>query len=153
MRTFILLLCLLLNPWLELSPAVSAATAQNDRDAILGLADRIFAAARSRDAKQFASFFSDDPPCIYLINRRILHTRAAVERTFAAMLERQSLFDPQWGERSVQLLTPTVAVLTGSFATAARRVTGESWQATGTVTFVAIRRANDWQVVNWHTSE
>jgi uncharacterized protein (TIGR02246 family) len=153
MRTLLLLFCLLLNPFLAPPPAASPAPAQNDRDAILDLADRIFAAARSRDAKQFASFFSDDPPCIYLINQRVLHTRAVVERTFAAMLERQSVFDPQWGERSVQLLTPTAAVLTGSFTTAARRVTGEAWQATGAVTFVAIRRGDDWQVVNWHTSE
>jgi uncharacterized protein (TIGR02246 family) len=148
-----LLLCLVLNPFVGLSPTTRAAPGQHDRDAVLDLADRIFAAARSRDAKQFASFFSDDPPCIYLINRRVLHTRAEVERTFAAMLERQSQFDPRWDERSVQLLTPTIAVLTGSFKTAARRVTGESWQATGTVTFVAIRRSDEWQVVNWHTSE
>jgi uncharacterized protein (TIGR02246 family) len=133
--------------------AQPARSSEEDREAVLELADRIFDAARARDAKRFASFFSDDPPCVYVINLRTLRTRAAVEQTFSSLLERQRRFDPRWGERSVQLLTPTIGILTGAFATTAQRVSGEPWEAAGTVTFVAMKARDGWRVVNWHTSE
>jgi uncharacterized protein (TIGR02246 family) len=120
---------------------------------VLELADAIFAAARARDAQRFASFFADDPQFVYLINTRKLGSRREVESTFAAMLERQASFDPQWGNRAVRMLTPAIGLLTGEFTSTARRVTGEEWSVSGAVTFVAVRTPDGWRVVNWHTSE
>lgn len=130
-----------------------ASSVEADRQAVLELADRVFAAARARDGKRFASFFSEDPPCVYVLNRRTLRTKAVVEDTFVNLLQRQRRFDPQWSERTVQLLGPGIGILTGTFSTTAERVSGEAWQVSGTVTFVAIRGPEGWRVVNWHTSE
>lgn len=120
---------------------------------VLELADDIFAAARARNAQRFASFFADDPQFVYLINTRQLGSRREVESTFASMLERQTSFDPQWGNRAVRMLTPAIGLLTGEFTTTARRVNGEEWRLSGAVTFVAVRSIEGWRVVNWHTSE
>lgn len=142
-----------LSTGLLLRAQPASLSSEEDRQAVLELADRIFDAARARDAKRFASFFSDDPPCVYVINLRTFRTRAVVEQTFSSLLERQRRFDPRWGERSVQLLTPTIGILTGAFATTAQRVSGEPWEAKGSVTFVAMKGQDGWRVVNWHTSE
>ncbi len=121
--------------------------------AILALADSIFAAARARDPDRFASFFSDRPDFAYLINTHRLGSREALQATFRSMLSRQLSFDPRWGSRTVQTLTPHIGVLTGEFETKAQRIGGEAWTASGVITFVAVRDSIGWRVVNWHTSE
>jgi uncharacterized protein (TIGR02246 family) len=121
--------------------------------AVLALSDSILAAAGDRDAERFAMYFSEDPGFRYLINARQLESRAVLHATFEAMLRRQAVFRPEWQSRSVQALTPAIAILTGTFATRARRVSGEEWSANGVVTFVARREPEGWRVVNWHTSE
>lgn len=120
---------------------------------VLELADRIFAAARARDAARFASFFSDGRGFVYLINTRQLTSRETLQTMFQTMLARQRAFEPQWGARRVQMLTPSVGVLTGEFATRATSLDGHEWEAHGMVTFVAVRDTAAWRVVNWHTSE
>lgn len=138
-------------------PASAAHTAPDAgaavETAILALADSIFAAARARDADRFASFFSDRSDFAYLINTRRLGSRDALRAAFQSMLSRQLSFDPRWGTRTVQTLTPHIGVLTGEFETKAQRTGGEEWTASGVVTFVALRDSLGWQVVNWHTSE
>ncbi len=121
--------------------------------ALLELADSILAAARARDADRFASYFSTRPDFVYLINKRRLASQEAVRTTFHTMLSRQEVFDVHWAERMVQVLSPTSGVLTGEFRTKARRVNGEEWEASGVVTFAAVREAAGWRVVNWHTTE
>ena len=121
--------------------------------AVLALADDIFAAARARDANRFASFFSDRPGFAYLINKRRLDSVQMLHDTFASMLGRQSAFEPRWGARQVQLLSPSIAVVTGQFQTEARRLEGDAWRAEGMITFVAVLEPSGWRVVNWHTTE
>lgn len=135
-------------------PAPAAPRTLSDpTPAVLALADSILGAAGDRDAERFASYFSDQPGFRYLINARQLESREALRTTFAAMLGRQEFFRPTWQSRSVQVLTPATAILTGTFATQARRLNGEVWSANGVVTFVAVKEAVGWRVVNWHTSE
>jgi uncharacterized protein (TIGR02246 family) len=121
--------------------------------AILALADSVFAAARARDAEQFASMFSRRPDFVYLINTRLLPSRDSVRATFSGMLSRQQRFEPVWGDRRVQVISPSAGILTGAFQTVAQRQSGETWEAEGIVTFVAVREPNGWRVVNWHTTE
>jgi uncharacterized protein (TIGR02246 family) len=120
---------------------------------VLALSDSILAAAGRRDAERFAAYFSDRPGFRYLINSRQFESRAAVFTAFETMLKRQEIFRPEWQDRVVRALSPTSAVLTGTFATTARRLNGEEWSASGVVTFVAVREPDGWRVVNWHTSE
>lgn len=131
----------------EASPAREAETA------ILALADSVFAAARARDAERFARAFSERPDFVYLVNTRLLPSRDSVRSTFAGMLSRQRRFEPVWRSRSVQVLSPDAGVFTGAFRTAAERRSGETWEAEGVVTFVAVREPNGWRIVNWHTAE
>ena len=136
------------------SPApVQPAPHPDPTAAVLALSDSILAAAGDRDAERFAGYFSERAGFRYLINARQIESQAALRETFAAMLRRQQLFRPAWRTRSVEVLTPAIAILTGTFATEARRLSGEAWSASGTVTFVALREPNGWRVVNWHTSE
>lgn len=121
--------------------------------AVLALSDSILAAAGDRDAARFAGYFSDRPGFRYLINANQLESRAAVHAAFEAMLRRQQVFRPSWHSRSVQVLTPEIAILTGTFSTQARRVNGEEWAASGAVTFVAVKESAGWRVAHWHTSE
>lgn len=120
---------------------------------ILALSDSILAAAGARNADRFASYFSDRPGFRYLINTTQLESRQALLTAFDAMLRRQQVFRPTWGSRSVQIVSPDLAILTGTFSTQARRVSGEEWTASGVVTFVALREGDGWRVVNWHTTE
>ncbi|HEX6307470.1 MAG TPA: SgcJ/EcaC family oxidoreductase [Longimicrobiales bacterium] len=117
------------------------------------LADSILAAARARDANRFAGFFSNRPDFVYLINTRHLTSRDTLRDTFARMLERQQRFEPVWRTRHVQILSADIDVVTGLFDTSAQQQTGEEWQASGVVTFVAMREPDGWRVVNWHTTE
>lgn len=135
------------------SRPVAITAAADVESAILALSDSIFAAARARDADRFASFFSDRSDFTYLINTRRVDSRDSLHATFRSMLSRQGLFDPQWTTRSVQVLSPHVGVLRAAFRTRAQRVDGTTWAATGVVTFVALRDAQGWRVVTWHTSE
>jgi uncharacterized protein (TIGR02246 family) len=121
--------------------------------AVLALSDSILAAAGDRDAERFAAYFSDRPGFRYLINAKQIESPAALRTAFDAMLRRQQVFRPEWQSRAVQVLTPEVAVLTGTFSTQARRVNGDEWTASGAVTFVALKELDRWRVVNWHTSE
>jgi uncharacterized protein (TIGR02246 family) len=134
-------------------PARVAAPAETTQTAVLALADSVFAAARARDAERFASMFSGRSDFVYLINTRMLPSRDSVRATFAGMLSRQQRFEPTWGARSVQVLSPSVGVLTGAFRTTAQRLSGEVWEAEGVITFVALRQPDGWKVVNWHTTE
>ena len=129
------------------------APAPEAETAILALADSAFAAARARDPGRFAAVFSDRPDFVYLINTRLLPSRDSVRSTFAGMLSRQRRFEPVWGTRTVQVLSPGAGVLTGGFRTSAERQSGESWGAEGVVTFVAVREPDGWKIVNWHTTE
>jgi uncharacterized protein (TIGR02246 family) len=121
--------------------------------AVLALSDSILAAAGDRDAERFAGYFSDRSGFRYLINANQLESRAALRAAFGAMLQRQQVFSPAWHSRSVEVLTPEIAILTGTFSTQARRLNGEEWTASGAVTFVAVEEEHGWRVVNWHTSE
>jgi uncharacterized protein (TIGR02246 family) len=121
--------------------------------ALLQLADSVFAAARNRDADGFATYFSERPDFRYLINTRVLPSRDSLRATFATMLANQQHFEPAWGGRHVQVVSPDVGILTGVFETVARRRDGHTWQARGVVTFVATRETQGWRVVNWHTTE
>lgn len=121
--------------------------------AVLQLADSIFASARNRDANNFARYFSERPDFRYLINTRVLPSRDSLRATFATMLANQQLFEPAWGARHVQVVSPDVGVFTGVFETEARRRDGHAWQARGVITFVATRETQGWRVVNWHTTE
>lgn len=121
--------------------------------AVLALSDSILAAAGDRDAARFAGYFADRPGFRYLINANQLESREAVHTAFEAMLRRQQLFRPSWHSRSVQVLTPEIAILTGTFSTEARRVNGEEWTANGAVSFVAVKESDGWRVAHWHTSE
>lgn len=121
--------------------------------AVLALSDSILAAAADRDAARFAGYFSDRPGFRYFINKRGMESREVLRTTFEAVLKRQEFFRPAWQSRSVQVLTPEIAILTGTFATRARRLNGEDWTADGVVTFVAYMDRDGWRVVNWHTSE
>lgn len=121
--------------------------------ALLSLADSIFAAARARDADRFAGYFSSRPGFVYLINTRRIDSREGLRAAFTAMLGRQQSFEPRWGARSVQVLTPAAGVLTGNFETQARRANGEAWEARGVVSFVAMLEPGGWRVVHWHTTE
>lgn len=153
--SFAILACT--NPSIDTNlrePTRGAATeTMTTETAILALADSVFAAARARDAERFARMFSGRPDFVYLINTRLLPSRDSVRATFAAMLSRQQRFEPRWGSRSVQIISPSVAILTGAFETVAQRASGESWAANGVVTFVAVREPNGWRIVNWHTTE
>jgi uncharacterized protein (TIGR02246 family) len=128
-------------------------TARGGTAALLQLADGVFAAARDRDADGFVASFSDRPDFRYLINTRVLPSRDSVRATFAGMLANQQHFDPAWGARHVQVVSPDVGVLTGAFETMARQRNGQTWEARGVITFVAARETQGWRVVNWHTSE
>ncbi|MEX1113499.1 MAG: nuclear transport factor 2 family protein [Patescibacteria group bacterium] len=121
--------------------------------ALLQLADSVFAAARNRDADAFATYFSERPDFRYLINTRVLPSRGSLRATFATMLANQQHFEPAWGGRHVQVVSPDVGILTGVFETVARRRDGSAWQARGVITFVAMRETQGWRVVNWHTTE
>jgi uncharacterized protein (TIGR02246 family) len=136
-------------------PSSAATTSQHEAvtAALLHLADSVFAAARDRDADRFVTYFSDRPDFRYLINTRVLPSRDSLRATFAGMLANQQQFDPSWGARHVQVVSPDVGVLTGTFETMARRRDGRTWEARGIVTFVAARETQGWRVVNWHTTE
>lgn len=156
MRPLTVLLALMLHACSARAPQPQTLTAVKSAAqevALLELADSILAAARARDADRFASYFSTRPDFVYLINKRRLASRDAVRTTFHTMLSRQEVFDVHWGERTVQVLTPTSGVLTGEFRTKARRINGEDWEASGVVTFAAVRETAGWRVVNWHTTE
>jgi uncharacterized protein (TIGR02246 family) len=133
------------------SPAPSAGV--EAEAAIMALADSVFAAARARDADRFASLLSGRPDFVYLINKRLLPSRDSVRATFAGMLSRQQRFEPVWGSRNVQIISPSAGVLTGEFQTVAQRQSGERWEAKGVVTFVAVKERDGWRVINWHTTE
>lgn len=156
MRPLVVLLALVLH---ACSAPASRTTALQGADraapeaALLELADSIFSAARARDANRFASYFSARPEFVYLINKRRLSSSEAVRTTFDTMLSRHQSFDARWGDRMVQVLGPTSAVLTGEFRTQATRSNGERWEASGVVTFAAVRETAGWRVVNWHTTE
>lgn len=158
MRTLAAAAFLIFSACSTAAPVPSAAhlgptTEGRVESAILALSDSIFAAARARDANRFASFFSDRPDFVYLINTRRIDSRDALQATFSSLLSRQSVFDPQWGVRSVQVLSPQIGVLRADFSTRAQRLGGAVWAASGVVTFVAVRDSLGWRVVNWHTSE
>lgn len=156
MRPIIVLLALILHACSAPVPRPAPNTAVEgaaQEVALLELADNILAAARARDANRFASYFSTRPDFVYLINKRRLASHEAVRTTFHTMLSRHEAFDVHWGERTVQMLTPTSSVLTGEFRTKARRINGEEWEASGVVTFAAVRETAGWRVVNWHTTE
>jgi hypothetical protein len=121
--------------------------------ALIELADSVFAAARSRSAERFASYFLDAPGFAYLINKRQLKSVAELRETFSRMLASQQSFEPRWGDRRVQMINATAGIVTGEFSTSAVRSNGESWGASGVITFVALRDRTGWRVVNWHTSE
>ena len=121
--------------------------------AVLALSDSVLAAAGDRNAARFAGYFSDRPGFRYLINTRQLDSRETLRTTFEAMLRRQQVFRPTWHERSVQVVSPQVAILTGTFSTEARKADGDAWTARGVVTFVAVRERETWRVAHWHTSE
>lgn len=155
-RTLVAVVLLSLGACSTAAPVSSraqVAPTANVESAILALSDSIFAAARARDADRFASFFSDRPDFVYLINTRRVESRDALQATFRSMLSRQSVFDPQWGVRSVQVLSPQIGVLRADFSTRAQPLSGAAWAASGVVTFVAVRDSLGWRVVNWHTSE
>jgi uncharacterized protein (TIGR02246 family) len=153
--SFVLLACT--NPSIDTDPRQPTPGAATEtmvtETAILALADSLFAAAQARDAYRFASMFSGRPDFVYLINTRLLPSRDSVRATFAGMLSRQQRFEPKWGSRSVQIISPSIAILTGAFETVAQRASGESWEANGVVTFVAVKEPNGWRIVNWHTTE
>lgn len=132
---------------------VAPTTKADVESAILTLSDSIFAAARARDANRFASYFSDRPDFAYLINTHRVDSRDALLTMFRSMLSRQSVFDPQWGVRSVQVLSPQIGVMRADFSTSAKRLDGAAWTAGGVVTLVAVRDSLGWRVVSWHTSE
>ena len=121
--------------------------------ALLQLADSVFAAAHHRDADGFVTYFSNRPDFRYLINTRVLPSRDSLRATFAGMLANQQHFQPIWGARHVQVVSPDVGVLTGAFETKARRRNGQTWEARGVITFVAARETHGWRIVNWHTTE
>lgn len=122
--------------------------------AVTALADSILAAARARDADRFAAYFEPGEGVVYVLNTTTrLSSRAALRDAFRGLLARQREFDPRWADRRVQVLSPGVAVFTGTFRTTARDTSGAPWGARGVVTFAARRGAVGWHVVNWHTSE
>jgi hypothetical protein len=125
----------------------------NTEAELIELADSVFSAARARNAERFASYFLDRPGFVYLINKRQLTSVAELRNTFTSMLARQRSFEPRWGSRRIQMISPTAGILTGEFVTKAERSDGEPWGASGIVTFVAVREAVGWRVVSWHTSE
>jgi hypothetical protein len=149
-------LLMLLTGCVSARPSNSALHRRSDANPesrLIELADSVFSAARARNAERFASYFLDRPGFVYLINKRQLNSVAELRDTFTTMLARQRLFEPRWGNRSVQMINATAGIVTGEFATKAERSNGEAWQASGIVTFVAVREAVGWRVVSWHTSE
>ena len=156
MKPIVCLLLLLTGcaPASHTSTAASQDRAEVNAEAqLIELADSVFSAARARDAERFASYFLDRPGFAYLINKRRLSSVAEVRDTFRSMLARQRSFEPRWGSRRVQVIQPTAGIVTGDFATRAERSDGGAWEASGVVTFVAVREAAGWRVVSWHTSE
>ena len=133
--------------------ASSSASALNSQSAIHDLAEAIFAAARSRDAHRFASYFSDRADFVYLINTRQITSRDSLRATFDRMLSQQRRFEPEWRSLHVQVLADQIAVGTGAFHSTAQRQTGGEWEASGVITFVAMMEPGGWRVVNWHTTE
>jgi uncharacterized protein (TIGR02246 family) len=135
------------------APTTSRSRTPPASDAIAALAGDILAAARARDADRFGSYFSRRSDFVYLINTRRISSRDSLQATFAGMLSRQRRFEPQWTDRTVQVLSQNAGIFTGAFETRAEPVTGEPWHARGVVTFVAVRENGGWRVVNWHTTE
>ena len=155
--TPIAFLLVLLTDWVSVSCASNAASFRqsdvNPEAQVIELADSVFSAARARDAERFANYFLDRPGFVYLINKRQLNSVAELRSTFTSMLARQRLFEPRWGNRRIQMINPTAGIFTGEFVTKAERSDGEAWGASGVVTFVAVRVAEGWRVMSWHTSE
>lgn len=152
--------CLLLFLWTGCASAKHGSSPASHRQSevdteaqLIELSDSVFSAARARNAERFASYFLDRPGFVYLINKRQLYSVAELRNTFTGMLARQRLFEPQWGNRRVQMINSISGILTGEFATRAERTDGETWGASGIVTFVAVRESAGWRVVSWHTSE
>ena len=141
------------------APHPSGLTADGRRaigDTLTRLIEEAYDLTRPDPVRRLMSLYPDSGPVISASNGRIMASRDSLEGGIASFWEGmgRNMQDPEWvwGERRIEVLSPTSAVMTATWTIPHRTPSGEGHVVGGAWTAVFQKRGGVWRIIHEHLS-
>lgn len=122
------------------------------RTAILATLDDYFAAVNARDPKKFLSFFVASEDLTVIEDKDLRLSRKAFVEFVDGFFKEVSEVQAVWETREVHPLSPSNAVVTGTFKVTGKDAKGAAMAFRSAFTFVLLKQGTAWRVKHVHES-
>jgi len=120
--------------------------------AVTALLDDYFLAVETRDAAKFLRLFAENADLTVFENNELRFTHRELAEFVAGFFKDYTDLRATWEKRAVQELSPTAAVVTGTFKVEAKDAKGAPVAFRNAFTFVLVKPADRWLVQHVHES-
>jgi len=117
-------------------------------DEITRLCDESLISIRQLDQEGWLAYFHDSEDVTYAEAGEVFRGRSTLAEHLRTVWAPFAGFEGDWGELNIQVLTPTVAVVTSRFDFTGIDTAGNETQFYGTWTGVWVEQDGEWKMVN-----
>jgi uncharacterized protein (TIGR02246 family) len=117
-------------------------------DEITRLCDESLNSIRQLDQAGWLAYFRDSEDVTYAEGGEVFRGRSALAEHLRTVWAPFAGFEGDWGELNIQVLAPTVAVVTSRFDFTGVDTAGNETQFYGTWTGVWVEQDGEWKMVN-----